>query len=166
MPQYLLKITKRKWDKLDVPWLQTNEIQADPLGDLKIKDGTLSVWYIEDDKSNLDQIIAGLAATRQKIDKFEYGLFDQAVIDTADIRVELTQGEIPIESANSWHRDLIHLTVYRASNFVKTLFNAIEKERLIYDEVKARILEAVKTGNINLQKVQPSLRETIKQLIA
>jgi hypothetical protein len=166
MPQYLLRINKRKWDKLDVPWLQAHEIQADPLGDLRINEGTLSVWYIEDDRSNLDPIITGLVATRQKFDKFEYGLFDQAVIDTADVRVEITQGNIPIESANSWHRDLIHLTLDRASNFVKTLFNAIEKKRLLDDEVKKRIVDAVTNGNINLQQVNTSLRKKIIQLIA
>lgn len=64
MPHFLLSITKRKWDKLDVPWLPSHDIQGDPLGALRLNDGTLSVWHIDDDKSNLDIVITALAVTR------------------------------------------------------------------------------------------------------
>ncbi len=78
MPRYLIMIKKRKWDKLSVPWLQGQGIQADPLSDLRISDGNLSVWHIKDDMTNLNDVILALAITRSNIDKLEYGLFDPA----------------------------------------------------------------------------------------
>jgi hypothetical protein len=54
---------------------------------LRVNEGTLSVWHIEDDRSNLDVVIAALAATRQNVDKFEYGLFDQEIADRLGIKV-------------------------------------------------------------------------------
>jgi len=125
MPLYLLMINKRKWDRLNVPWLKPNQIQADPLGDLRINEGALSVWHIEDDESNLDLVIAALVATRQNFDKFEYGLFDQEIV---------------------------------------TGFDGLEKHRLYDDEVQSRILDAIRTGHIDLQKLNKSLRHKITQL--
>lgn len=164
VPQFLFRITKRKWDKLNVQWLQPNDIQADPLGDLRITDGTLSVWYIEDDRSNLGLIVTALAATRQKFDKFEYGLFDQNVLDIVDVLVKKKPGDTPIENANVWHRDLVELNIDKATTLVKTIFNGLEKKRLLPDAITARILDAVHAGDINLQKVNKPMREKISEL--
>jgi len=164
MPQYLLMINKRKWDRLDVPWLKPNQIQADPLGDLRITEGALSIWHIEDDKSNLDLVIAGLATTRQNVDKFEYGLFDQEIVTGLDLKAQITTGNSPIDAANVWHRDLIELTAEQALNLVNAIFDDFEKYRLYDDEVQARILGAVRDGHIDLHKVNKSLKNKIAQL--
>lgn len=164
MPQFLLRITKRKWDKLNVQWLRPNDIQADPLGDLSIIDGTLSVWYIEDDRSNLDLIVTALAATRERFDKFEFGLFDQNVVDLVDVLVKIKPGDTPLENANHWHRDLTELTIDKATTLVKTIFNGLEKKRLFAETITDRILGAVHAGDINLQKVNKTMRKKISEL--
>lgn len=164
MPQYLLMINKRKWDRLNVPWLKPNQIQADPLGDLRVNEGALSVWHIEDDKSNLDLVIVALAAARQNFDKFEYGLFDQNIASGFNIKVQITPGNSLIDTANAWHRDFIELTAEQALNLVNTIFDDLEKHRLYDDEVQNRILEAIKTGHLNLQNLNKSLRNKLAQL--
>ncbi len=79
MPQYLLMINKRKWDRLNVPWLKPNQIQADPLGDLRINEGTLSVWQIEDDLIQLtaDQALNLIKAIFDSLEK--HRLYDDEV---------------------------------------------------------------------------------------
>jgi len=164
MPQYLLMINKRKWDRLDVPWLKPNQIQADPLGDLRINEGALSVWHIEEDKSNLDLVIAALAATRQNLDKFEYGLFGQEIVSSLDLKFQIIPGNSPSDAANGWHRDLIQLTADQTLNFVKAIFDSLEKHRLYDDEVQTKIFNAIQEGYLDLHKVNKSLRKKITQL--
>jgi hypothetical protein len=166
MPQYLLRIKKRKWDKLNLPWLEPNQIQADPLGDLNISEGTLSVWHIEDDKSNLDLVIAALAVNRQNFDKFEYGLFDQKIVDSIKLKIQIVPGDTPIDNVNSWHRDLVELTVDKASSLVKAIFDNFDKQRLLVDDVKTKIINAAKEGSINLQNVKdPTMKNEIIRLL-
>ncbi|GEM_PF-2610359 len=164
MPQYLLMINKRKWDRLNVLWLKPNQIQADPLGDLRINEGALSVWHIEDDKANLDLVIAALAVTRQNVDKFEYGLFDSKIAIDLNLKVQITQGNTPVDAANAWHRDLIHLTADQTLNFVKAVFGILEKYRLFEDDIQSRILNAIQEGYVDLNKINNSLRKKIIQL--
>ncbi len=164
MPQYLLMINKRKWDRLNALWLKPDQIQADPLGDLRINEGTLSVWQIEDDRANLDLVITALAATRQNFDKFEYGLFDQEIVINLGLKAQITPGNTPIDTANGWHRDLIQLTGDQALNLVKSIFDSLEKHRLYDDEVQTRILDAIQEEYLDLHKVNKSLRNKITQL--
>jgi hypothetical protein len=157
-------IKKRKWDlPMDLQWLKSNEVVADPLGDLNITDGKLSVWCIEEDESNLDLIITALAANRQKFDKFEYGLFDQKLLDAVGISVKKDLGRTPLAEANDWHRDLIELTVDKASMLVNTIFNRLEKRRILDREIRAKILKAVESGDITLNKLDPSMQNKIKE---
>lgn len=134
------------------------------MGDLRINEGTLSVWQIEDDKTNLDLVIVALAATRQNFDKFEYGLFGQEIVINLGLKAQITPGNTLIDAANDWHRDLIQLTADQAVNLVKAIFDSLEKHRLYDDEVQTRILNAIQKGYLDLHKVNKSLRNKITQL--
>ncbi len=164
MPKYLFRITKRKWDKINVVWLKENEIQADPLGDLRISDGNLSVWHIEDDKSNLDEIIVALAVTRDNFDKFEYALIENEALEQARIDKVKEPGNTPFSNANHWHRDLVELTVNKISNLIDIVFNDIEKVRVPKKEVQEKIKKAVSRKSIDLNKLKDSMRQKIEQL--
>ncbi len=126
----------------------------------------MSVWYVEDDRSNLNVIVTALAATRQNFDKFEYGLFDQKDLDFVGISVKKKPGNTPLRKANVWHRDLVELTIDKATRLVKTIFNNLEKKRLLREDIKTRIINAVRAGDIDLQKVNKSMGEKIEKLIA
>jgi hypothetical protein len=56
----------------------SGDIPAAPVTDFKTSlDSKISVWCVESDKSNLERIIAGMAATCQNPDKFDYVLFPE-----------------------------------------------------------------------------------------
>jgi hypothetical protein len=77
MPLILRKIRKARWyqyDRSDFPWLLEEDIPADPLGDLATNDNELSVWQINDDKSNLPRVAAALAANCDDISNLDYAL--------------------------------------------------------------------------------------------
>jgi hypothetical protein len=72
MPFILRTIRKDRWYRIeDVPWLEEGDIHADPLADLNTKANELSVWLIEDDRSNLNRVVSALAATRTHISNLD-----------------------------------------------------------------------------------------------
>lgn len=151
---YLLRIKKRKWDRLDLSWLQTDEVHSDPITDLDTEEGVLSVWEIDDDGSNLSLVIAALASNRDKLAKFEYGLFDEQYPKKLNINVEVTEGGTSVQEANRYHRDLTKLTIQKLALLVGDVFTSIEKFRLDKDEVQDEIVESVKQNRIDINRLR------------
>ena len=58
-----------RWLRPD--WLAGDEVQADALVDLSTKDNELSVWLIENDKSNLEHVVTALAANCNTISNLD-----------------------------------------------------------------------------------------------
>ena len=64
MSHFLIMIKKRNWDRIPLPWLAENDLPADPIGDLKTSNNSLSLWHIEEDESNLERVVLGLIVNR------------------------------------------------------------------------------------------------------
>ena len=162
---YLIKITKRRWDRpSDAPWLPKGEIPADPLGDLRPKEGKLSVWLVDAQSSNLDFIIVALALTREDWDNFEYGLFDPSIAERLGIRLLTTEGVTPLIHINSFHRDLAELTADKYAQLIKEIFPRLRKERLYVDELLQKVRIAQKTTQIDEQRLNKKIRPRFQAL--
>ena len=97
------------WDR--PPWLPPGEVPAEAIQDFRADGNELSVWYIEPDRSNLDRVLAAIAANREHFEKIDYAVFDDAVVDRCGVTIRSTLGKLPDEYANrTWHRDLVELT--------------------------------------------------------
>jgi hypothetical protein len=104
-------IRRARWYKQEIqPWLQKDEIPADPLGDLKTTGNGLSVYLIDDEKSNLGRVVCALAATRDRIQHFDYLLFDWDILLSTGITVKRSEGKTPDCAVNELHCDLAELS--------------------------------------------------------
>ncbi|MGL5872037.1 MAG: hypothetical protein ACRC2R_06660 [Xenococcaceae cyanobacterium] len=158
MPLLLRAIRKSKWSTSNnISWLSAQEIQADALGDLKTSNNTLSVWYVEDDKSNLEQVIIALAANRDTISNLDYALFDLNLVEDIGIKIEVNEGATPYESANRWHRDLVELSVTKLVKLAKVILTKSHKERIPEKKILSLIRDTVKNGNIDKTKLPPKI---------
>lgn len=168
MPFYLIRITNRSWDRdlFNAPWLGLDEIPADVHQDLRISQSSLSVWHIEDAQSNLEQVITALASTRDSIDTFDYGLFEQDIVRSINIKFMESLGISPMQAANHWHRDLVELTVDKLARLIRTIFGAMEKRRKSKRDIELRIIDAVRANEIDLTKVKPKMLESINKRIS
>jgi hypothetical protein len=105
VPPFLLRrIDKRRWDWVgeEIPWLPAGELPAAPLTDLQTSiDSVLSVWQIQEDMSNLEEVVAAIAATRDTSDKFDYALFEMEFLAAAGIRPESTRGKSADDTSGS-----------------------------------------------------------------
>lgn len=163
MPFFLIRINnKRTWDREAYSaWLEDRQAPADVFRDFRVSEGTLSVWHVADDRSNLRLIVSALAATRDSFDVFDYGMFDQELVRLSNIEFVTSDGDTPMPSANKWHRDLTLLTTGKLSSLATTLFDVLEKGRVSKRDVRDFIVAAAKGGEIVLSSMKDNLRRQI-----
>jgi hypothetical protein len=161
----LIRVDKPRWDwnTDDSPWIRPGDIPAAPLTDLRTSQNSeLSVWYIENNRSNLARIVAALAGTRDHSDKFDFALFPEAVLTQAQIQSKDSLGNSADRDANSsWHRDLVELTASKLSTLVRLMREQGEIERRFEKQVIELIANGVKQGWIEAQRLKPSLRKAV-----
>jgi hypothetical protein len=159
----LRTIRKAKWYKNEnVSWLAEGELQADAMADLSTKDNELSVWHIEYDRSNLEQVVAALAAGRDSIANLDYALFDQQILSAIGIKIKDTKGGSPDEKVNSWHRDLMELSATKLMELAKAIQTKAAKERILPKDIIRFIKQAAESGQIDLAKLKPGVKVKIE----
>jgi len=163
MPLFLMKIKRElTWSREEyAAWLAPDSVPADVAQDFRVKGGKLSVWHIEDDRSNLDQVVTALAANQSGLDPIDYGLFRQGLIADCGIQVVPTLGDTPMPNANGWHRDMVNLTVDSLSTVCKAIFDTIETDRREEDEVSELISGAVQLQEISSQALNRGIKRKL-----
>ena len=165
MPLLLRKIRKSKWyNDGRLSWLPKGSLEADALADLKTTGNILSLWQIEDDRSNLNQVVAAIAANSGDVSNVDCAIFDEKLMSEISIKVEQTRGESCYEEAVHWHRDLIELSAENVMDLAKTILERAEIKRFSEKYVLGLISEAVATGNINPQKLQLKVQERLNKM--
>lgn len=100
-----------RWYKTDkVPWLPECDLQADVLDDLRTKCNELSVYFIDDNESNLDRVIAALAANTNTASNIDFAVFGQEILSEIDIKIKKSRGELSDDLVNACHNDLCELS--------------------------------------------------------
>lgn len=162
MPFLLRKIRKNRWYTEDLSWLNSGELQADCLSDMVTKDNKLSVYRITDDKSNLKRVAAALVATCTNISNFDYVLFNEELLQTIGIKSEETKGDTSDESVNSWHIDLIEISLAKLVNLANTASKYGERDRILEKDIKKILAEGFRNGYINREIVKLKREEIDK----
>lgn len=162
MPLLLRKIRKNRW--LPVPtWVPMGALHADPLADLGTKGNRLSVWRVEDDKSNLEKILVALAGNFDSASNLDYILFEERLLQKADVRIERSDGDTILSEANSsWHHDLVELTAQKVVKLAELAMENGRKERISEPEVVGLVRNAVQRGTIDPKCLQLGVRRKIE----
>jgi hypothetical protein len=163
---YLRKLSdKRNWDWIaEIPsWVSSGDIPAAPLACFNSsRDSKISVWYIESDKSNLKRIIAGIAASRQTAEKFDYVLFSETVLNDAGVKAEDAPGKSKDEDANAkWHRDLVEVSATKLVRLVDLVSRHGEISRSSEREVISLIRNSVQGGSIEKRQLHENLLKRV-----
>jgi hypothetical protein len=163
MPFILRKIRKARWHRNDVlDWLLPDEIQADSLLDLSTKDNQLSIYIVEDDRSNLERIIAALAGNCDFISNVDYALLPAEVLSENEIEVAGVKGETSDEQVNEAHRDLIHLSASKILELAKSIGTKGERTRLTAKRVSEMIGRSIANGYIDKTRLRLPANEISK----
>lgn len=154
MPFLLRKIRKSRWYTEDLSWLNSDELQADSLSDMVTTANKLSVYRINDDKSNLNRVAAALVANCENISNFDYLLFDELLLQILEIKSEETQANTPDESVNNWHLDLVELSLTKLVNLAIEASKKGEKKRILQNDIKQYLVDSFRKNYIDRAKVK------------
>jgi hypothetical protein len=161
----LRKIRKGRWYKEHQPsWLCTDDIPADPLGDLVTRENRLSLWYIDDDKANLQDVVAAMAANADNVSNFDYALLDLEAVLSLGLKVASTEGGSPNKDANSrWHRDVIELSSSKLGQLAKLFYQKGQRGRVQERKVRKMILTSLDRGDkIDKSKLSSSMIHSLR----
>lgn len=165
MPSLLRVANKRRWDWTveDFHWLPAGTIPAAPFGDLAPSStSALSVWLIEDDESNLNRIVAVLAAGRKHLDKFDYAVVSDRALAEIGIRLEAKAEPCPDNDASArWHHNMIRLTSADLQALVQVIHTQGQLKRLLKPQVQAILRTAVASGQLDVSRVEKGLLESL-----
>lgn len=162
MPLLLRKIRKSKWYKNPgVPWLPVGELQADALVDLSTKNNELSVWLIDDNKLNLNRVLAALAANLEIVSNFDYALVDEQRVTGIAIKIAESKGDLLDAVVNAWHRNLSELSAAKLMQLASAVQSHADILRILPNQALALIREAVQQGRIELSKLKPAIQSSL-----
>lgn len=160
MALLLRVVSKPKWMRPE--WMDTADVPADALADLKSGGNRLSVWRVEADKSNLHVVLTAVASNRERLDKLDYTLIDESLFSAINIAFVDADGVSAHTSANvALHRDLIQLTVARIAKLAEQMM-PLERFRLSEKEVKRLLIAGLGSGELDQTKIDRRLLEQLK----
>lgn len=168
MTLVLRVIRLSRWDLSErLDWLAEGDIPADPLADFaNTCDNCLSVWLVDDERHQLADILAALAASREKADKLDYVLFPEDHLHIAGIEVRETSGGTPDEGVNQHHRDLTRLSAAKVFALTTRVWGAnVELVRADERSVLRLIADSVRRGRVALEKLRPKLRADVRSCL-
>lgn len=165
MPLILRKVRRSKWYKHEgVPWLPPGELQADTLVDLKTEDNCLSVWRVEDDKSNLDDLLGALAAKCEVLSNLDYALIAEEVVSALGVKILQTEGTTPNKYVNKWHHELIELSASKVLDLANAIFRTGETNRARPQQILRLIARAIESQQIDSADLSENIRARLKTI--
>ena len=118
----------------------------------------ISVWHIEENRSNLNRVAAAIASGRSNIANLDYALFQQETVNLAGITVREAPGETADDGANTqWHRDLIELTANKLVRLAKEMYSEAEIVRMQHLEVSRLVRQGIDSKKIQQGRLKDSL---------
>lgn len=162
------KISRAKWDPAE--YLEEDEIRADAVtGCLRTSNDSLSWWYCEGDKQDVEEVALALA-TGPKFKRFEK--IDLVVLPEADllahgVAAESTEGDTPIKELRSRHVNVVGLDLERLAKIARILAPRIRSNNSVFRFTKARLMTLVRTAiqdkRLDLDDLNKKLRDELNK---
>jgi hypothetical protein len=148
------------------PWLTGDDAHPRALADLIPPDleATLSFWRVADDLSNLERIVAAVAATRDHLTKLDYVLLDESVLAEHDLSPHDAMGNTDDDEVNKSHVDIAKLSAKKVVTLAQAIRRMDRVARIDEDRVGELIIDALKDGRIPAGAVKGSLRRGLQKL--
>lgn len=145
-----------------VDWIEEGNVQADVFSSLRTTGNSLSVWVIDKDRTNLNRIVAAMAAGRDTLDKLDYALIDKQELDPLGIQSIQEKGKSADENANiSWHEDIKELSGIKLLDLAVLIKAKAELKRVQKNDIRNLIVNSINRGYISPSRIKDQLREKL-----
>jgi len=157
----LLRTIKRgRW--LEAPPGKPDRAPADALLDLQTRENKLSLWLIDDDGSNLDEVVGSIALTRETVSHVDYVTFGLDVVEEIGLDLRQTQGHTPVPAVNSWHREAVELSAENIADLADKLF-ALDRTRLSASQVTSIVATLLTGGRVEVGRINGDMSLALQE---
>ena len=161
--EFVLRKLDRRAAFHPLDWIQEGDVAADALSNLRTIGNALSVWQIDEKRTNLARVVAALAAGRMKLDKIDYALLDRQTLEPLGIRLVKEAGGSFDRDANTlWHQDMTGLSASKLLELACTLQTRAEFKRIHKKDVRSLIVASIHDGFIDPTQLETKLREDLE----
>ena len=127
----LRQVRKNRWYKSEAESaLGINDVPADPLGDFNTSSNALSIWLIDNEKSNLNKVASALAAGRGTLSNFDYVILDFKYFNKLKFKHESSRGGTLDNRINECHIDIQALSGRKLVRLAQAFLRFGEVERI------------------------------------
>jgi len=117
----------------------------------------LSLWEIDDARSNLGDVIVALATNADHLSNLDYALIPRDKLEEI-ARLEATEGQTAhIQANQKWHRDLIDLSGRRLIDIAALIFSVAERRRVPEKEVTQMVRQALEKKALDPARVRVAI---------
>lgn len=163
MPFILRKVRKNRWYKSEAESaLGKGDVPADPLGDLQTRGNVLSIWRIDDQKSNLDRIACAIAVGADRASNLDYVILDFKYFNKLKLKHEFSRGGTLDSTINDCHIDIQELTGKKLISLTRAFLKHGEVGRKLEKDVLELIKEAIESEQIDSTKINPAIIKKIQ----
>jgi len=157
----LLRTIKRgRW--LKAPTGKPHRAPGDALLDLQTRENKLSLWLIDDDGSNLVEVVGSIALTRETFSQVDYVTFDLDLVEKLGLDLRETDGNTPVPAANSWHREAVELSAKDVARLADGLF-PLSRTRVSQREVTSMVASLLAGQRVDVARVNPKMSVALQE---
>lgn len=158
MPLLLRTLRKNKFVReLQPAWVAIDDVQADALKDLESSENQLSFWLLDDALSDLDRLLAGLAANRDQLANVDFAVIPLEMIIQLGIRIEENPGDCLDPQMSLLHRDLSQLTARQVAELAKAISLHAQLERRSKAQVRSLLLDSIAAGYLDVTAMKEGI---------
>lgn len=158
MSLILRTLRKNKFIReLQPVWVAHDDIQADALKDLETSDNDLSVWLVADDLSNLNRVLAAVAANRDQLANIDFALISEEALSQLGILLRKTPSVTPDHEVSLLHRDISQLTARQVASLAHAISKDAQLDRRSKSQIQAMLLVSITTNYIDRASLKPDV---------
>ena len=121
----------------------------------------MSVFGLNDCDDQLARVVAALALTRDYLGHVDLAVIPATVLADCRLTCDRTDGGTPDTLVNSWHLDIVNLSLYK----LRKLAGSIRRCGKIRRFQQRKVIEAIRTtmgsGNVDPEKVNARLAKSL-----
>lgn len=135
-------------------------LNGDAITDLRTQGNALSVWRVKDDLSDINDVIAASAVSRDRLDKVCYLTIEESDLSSLELEMSKVKGDVQgvVDDILVKHRDILDIDYWRIGYLTQYLMDRANSS----DESKRRAVAAKDVKSIVKDYVNRSLIDVCK----
>lgn len=160
MPFLLRKVKQERWH-----FEPATPLPAEPLTDLNAIANELSVWALEDNLGNLDEIVVGIAANSESLSKVDVAWIQEELIARLGLSVVSSVGITVFTPALQLHRDIIELKAENLLHIASAIRGNATYKLFTRPTVRSLLLREVKSGRLAITDLKPRVQDELRKYL-